>query len=129
MGLDMCVQIREVESHGVVKEYNYRKFNALHGLMLRLGYEHEFFDAWDEVDNALLLGKDEIEEITDILSAVLFDKTQAEYILPIEKGFFFGSYEYDDYYFQCVEQALADFKEIQEKYTSDRFEILYDASW
>ena len=129
MGLDMCVQIREVESNGVIKEYNYRKFNALHGLMLRLGYEHEFFDAWDEVDNALLLGKDEIEEITDILSAVLFDKTQAEYILPREKGFFFGSYEYDDYYFQCVEQALADFKEIQEKYTSDRFEILYDASW
>ena len=49
---------------------------------------------------------DDLRELGDRCSKVLTDHTLAEELLPTCSGFFFGSTEYDDCYFEDVLQVL-----------------------
>ena len=45
------------------------------------------------------------EELLKRCSAVLDDHSRAKELLPTQEGFFFGSTDYDDYYFEDVESV------------------------
>lgn len=49
---------------------------------------------------------DDLRELGNRCSEVLTDHTLAETLLPTCSGFFFGSTEYDDYYFKDVLRVL-----------------------
>lgn len=93
MGLDIKI------SHGN-NSYYFRKYNWLYGwvrrkLKLRELENCEHYKLHRSMINDL------IEDITKVLS----DHSLAEKLLPTEDGFFFGSTEYDDWYFDDLRDA------------------------
>lgn len=72
------------------------------------------------------VSEDKIKELLSLTNKVLNDHTKAESLLPAQEGFFFGSIEYDKYYFQ----DLLNTKEILEAVLSDKNgEFYYHSSW
>ena len=70
----------------------------------------------------------QLEELLRIVNAVLTDHSKAEELLPVQSGFFFGSTDYDEYYFQDLETT----KQILEKTMEDQgsdFDYYYRSSW
>ena len=49
------------------------------------------------------VSKEQLKELLDLIDQVLADKSQAPNLLPNTNGFFFGSQDYDEYYFQDLE--------------------------
>lgn len=71
--------------------------------------------------------KDEIKNLIDFCEMVLKNREKAPEILPTEEGFFFGSTEYDDYYFKCVQNVLNDFKMLLKDFEEDcKYYIIFD---
>ena len=71
--------------------------------------------------------KDKIKNLIDSCEIVLKDRKKAPEILPTEEGFFFGSTEYDDYYFECVQEVLNNFKELLKDFEEDcKYYIIFD---
>lgn len=73
---------------------------------------------------------EQLKELQDTCIQVLEDKSKASSLLPTHSGFFFGSTEYDDYYFTDVDDTIELLDEIisnPEKYKDFRF--FYSSSW
>lgn len=118
MGLDMYLSHRrsKYNSNGgkngraltIIHEEEigyWRKFNALHNFIVE-----EFADGVDECQK-IELNIERVERVISVLSEVLANKEDAASILPNASGFFFGSQEYDEWYFKDVENALGVFTE------------------
>ena len=54
--------------------------------------------------------KDDIDDIISRCERVLKDHKQAEYLLPTQSGFFFGSTDFDKWYFSDVKDCLRQMK-------------------
>ena len=93
MGLDIVLY--KTES---TKIANFRKVNFL----------FKFFeDRIGESDPTTIeVYTDDLEELRERCIKVLADHTLAEELLPTCSGFFFGSTEYDEYYFKDVLRVL-----------------------
>jgi hypothetical protein len=52
----------------------------------------------------------------------------AEELLPTLEGFFFGSVEYDDYYYEMIDYTIKTIKEVLDYY-GEGFSFIYRASW
>lgn len=79
----------------IIEEVGYwRKFNALHNWFVKNVQNGE--------DNCQphYVSKDKMQELIKVLQKVIKDKTKAKQELPTTSGFFFGSTEYDEYYFE-----------------------------
>lgn len=87
MGLDIKI------SHGKNSFY-FRKYNWLYGWVRRKL-------KLPELENCehYKLTRSMINDLIDDISKVLSDQSLAKKLLPTEDGFFFGSTEYDDWYF------------------------------
>lgn len=100
----------------------FRKFNALHHWLVE-----NVQDGRDECQE-VYVPKEKLEELLVILNEVKDgDITKAEELLPTTGGFFFGGTEYDEWYFQYVNESIP----IIEKalsYTDDS-DIYYQSSW
>lgn len=57
-----------------------------------------------------LTDKDDIDDIISRCERVLKDHKQAEYLLPTQSGFFFGSTDFDKWYFSDVKDCLRQMK-------------------
>lgn len=67
---------------------------------------------------------EQLLQLKGICQRVLMDREHAEELLPCEKGFFFGSQEYDEWYFSYLEDTI---KEIDKLNPEDSF--IYCAWW
>lgn len=81
----------------------------------------------DECQNTEL-EREQLMELRDLCKKVLADHSLAEKLLPTQQGFFFGMYEYNEYYFQdlentvtMIDKALATFP--------DGWDFQYRSSW
>lgn len=92
MGLDIFF-----EKHKVVGYF--RKVNFLVKYFESLGFDVEH-------QTPLYITKEQAIELRNRCQMVLDDHSQAEELLPTMDGFFFGSTDYDEYYFEDVEQVL-----------------------
>ena len=78
-----------------------------------------------------------LEELHKDCVMVLEDHKLASKILPSEEGFFFGSQEYDDYYFEqlaytkeLTENVLRFLDKLHEQTKGEfTYEVIYTASW
>lgn len=71
---------------------------------------------------------DKIKELLSVTKQVLADHSKAPELLPTGEGFFFGSTEYEDYYFE----DLAETVEILEKaltLSPQEWSFYYSSSW
>lgn len=81
----------------------------------------------DECDSHYV-SEEAIEKLREACLAVLADNTKAGELLPTESGFFFGSTEYDEYYFQDIEDTVKICDRALELMAS-RWSIEYQSSW
>lgn len=87
---------------------------------------------------------DELVELHDTCRAVLDDRSKAEKLLPTMDGFFFGSTQYDEMYWQDVQYTLDKLEKVLDSVTCDSenpwrvihrdepdwyVTFQYDASW
>lgn len=98
MGLDQYLMRRIDESH-VVEEIYWRKANFVHRYFTE-GWEERGFESDDVTE--FPVSKGDLEELLELCEVVLEDKRQAPFVLPTQSGFFFGSTEYDSWYFDDV---------------------------
>jgi hypothetical protein len=93
MGLDIYFEKK------ISKEIGYfRKVNFLVKF-----FEERGFDV--ECQTPLRIDKNDAEELLDCCNKVLENHDLAEELLPTMEGFFFGSTEYDEYYFDDVQDV------------------------
>lgn len=103
----------------------WRKFNALHNWIVQ-----NCAGGRDECQK-IYISHDQLGELYDILKQVHNNHSLAEELLPTESGFFFGSTEYDEYYFDQVKDTIEIFRPyinniLDGKENSDFY---YEASW
>lgn len=98
MGLDMYVlERKKQDSQGDDVIAYFRKFNALHGYFEA---EHNAGNL-DETPITLEMAQ-LLKDKADVILARPNTPDVAEAVLPTGYGLFFGSDQYDDYYYSCV---------------------------
>lgn len=124
MGLDMYLEHkisrmytgidgrRRTDIEGIEIGY-WRKFNALHDYIVR-----NFANDNDDC-RPVELGNSAVAQILEVLEKVNKDHSKAEELLPTASGFFFGSTEYDEWYFKDVERSIEIFREARDILTSE----------
>lgn len=71
---------------------------------------------------------EDIERLISVCEEVLADHSKADELLPTQSGFFFGSTEYDEYYFEDIKQTIKMLKPLLDK-KFDLVSFYYHASW
>ena len=93
MGLDIFVDKVKYKRLGY-----FRKVNFLVGF-----FESKGFDV--EHQTPFCFDREVAKELLDLCNQVLKDHNKAEELLPTMSGFFFGSTDYNEYYFEDVEEV------------------------
>lgn len=101
----------------------WRKFNALHCYIV----ENFAENGVDDCKPIYLDGYD-IEQIVDTIKSILVDKDKAKELMPPADGFFFGSTEISDWYFEDLEYSLWVFEKTLDAIRHG-YSIYYQASW
>lgn len=115
----------------IVEQIAYwRKFNALHKWFVD--------NCQGGVDDCgeYPVSSEQINDLLSILKEIHNAYTQkeskgiskAEKLLPSSSGFFFGSEEYDSWYFQNIEQTISIFESLIQE-DSNLYGLYYQASW
>ncbi len=73
------------------------------------------------------VSRDNLEELLELCNKVLSDKTNAGEYLPTASGFFFGSTDYDEDYFQDIENTIEIIQSCLSDSEANEFE--YNSSW
>lgn len=98
-----------------------RKANAIHNYIIE-----NHAGGVDECQ-IITLDSTDLKALQYVVKAVVNDRSLAPKLLPTASGFFFGSTEYDDWYFSQLEHFD---KELDELLRRDDWDtIQYQASW
>jgi len=73
------------------------------------------------------VGREKLEELKALCQKVLLQPAVADEELPTQQGFFFGSYEYDEYYFHDIKHTVAIIDNCLAM--PDDWEFYYHSSW
>jgi len=71
------------------------------------------------------VSKEKIKELYDLCIEIINNPQKAEELLPAYPGFFFGSYEYDEYYMRDLQHTI----NILEPLLNCNDGIYYNSSW
>jgi len=72
--------------------------------------------------------RDQLQLLVDNCKLVLMNKEEAANLLPVQEGFFFGSYEYNEYYFGDLQDTIDQLEKILNEYPED-WDFKYQSSW
>lgn len=99
----------------------WRKANAIHGWITTFCADGE--------DNCqrIYISRENAQELVDLCKQAIRVKEEAPEILPTTSGFFFGSTEYDEWYFQDLQHTIDIFEPLLTSEYADS--IHYQASW
>lgn len=85
----------------IVEEVGYwRKANAIHRWFV------DNTQGGEDRNGASWVDEDQLIELKELCQMVLADHSKAEDLLPTGSGFFFGSTDYDEYYYQSLESTI-----------------------
>lgn len=101
----------------------WRKANAIHNWFVTNVQEGK-----DECQKSYV-SLDHLTELRDLCNKVLDDISLAPTLLPSQKGFFFGSYEYDEYYERDLQRTVEKLDKILKSPDAKKWWISYQASW
>lgn len=73
------------------------------------------------------VGRERLEQLREVCMQVLADHSKADELLPTASGFFFGSTEYDEWYFSDVKETV----DIIDNALAmpDEWDFYYHSSW
>ena len=74
------------------------------------------------------VSKDDLKKLLSTVKKVLKDPDKARTLLPTHKGFFFGSYQYDQNYIEDLEYTEKLLNEILDREV-DHADYFYQSSW
>lgn len=100
----------------------WRKVNAVHKYFV-----DKYADGVDECQR-IPVPREGLEELRDICLLVLEERDRADELLPTTAGFFFGSTDYDEYYFSDVEYTIDTITRVLND-TAEDSDYFYQASW
>jgi hypothetical protein len=116
-------QVKPERVSYVVEDVGYwRKANAIHNWFVK-----NVQDGKDDCGEYYVSGFD-LQNLLDTVNDVLADPSKAHELLPSQSGFFFGSTDYDEWYFK----DLKDTREIIKKVLAEGEETgsyYYRSSW
>lgn len=95
----------------------WRKANAVHKWFVDLSGEE------DKCQKIYVNGS-QILSLLDACKQILADHSKAKDLLPTQSGFFFGSTEYDEWYYEDLEKTVKMLGD-----TKEEDEFIYQASW
>ena len=102
----------------------WRKSNAIHNWFVR-----ELADGVDDC-RPLELSTDKLRELVVLCDQVLADHSKAGELLPTGSGFFFGTTEYDEYYYGDLMHTADRLRYIVAEAEANTIDYLvYQASW
>ena len=94
----------------------------------KVNFVYNFFSNKLE-DECCFADKSDIEELISRCDKVLADHSLAQELLPTRSGFFFGSTDYDDWYFNDVKDCRKQMKSLLRKYNEDTDVMYFIMSW
>lgn len=96
----------------------FRKVNAVYGF-----FKHKL------VDEECFVTLSDINDLIQRAEEVLTDNSKAEELLPTCSGFFFGSTDYDEYYFEDLKDIIGQMEKLKANYNEDTDVIFVSMSW
>ena len=93
---------------GLDISFNRHKFSSEVGYFRKVNFLVKFFENKGlnvKEQKPLLINKDDAEELLSKCEEVLKDHSKGPELLPTMEGFFFGSTDYDDYYYDSVNET------------------------
>ena len=129
IGSDEAVKVEGVEAgsmrlKGVTYEGMYwRKANQIHNWFV----EH----VQGGVDNCqeYYVDKEILADLMNVCGEVIADPSKAEELLPSSGGFFFGSTDYDEWYWENVKRTHEELKELLKLDLGYEWSFSYQSSW
>lgn len=125
MGLDMYLKARKYTSKYTDKELNKKllklsKIDTTNTesaeLVIQVGYWrkanhiHKWFvdNVQEGEDNCRNydVSKEQLKDLLKLCKEIKEENSKAEELLPSQTGFFFGSYEYDEWYFDGINETI-----------------------
>lgn len=76
----------------------------------------------------MYVSKDHLQDIVWRCKTILMDKRRAQELLPTQSGFFFGSTDYDEWYYEDLEHTIPMLEKILKNAPED-WDFEYLASW
>lgn len=102
----------------------WRKANEIHNWFV-----NKVQDGIDDCDYHNEVTKEILEELLDTCERVLADPNVAMELLPTTSGFFFGSTDYDEWYFQDIEYTVEAIRKILDTTDFETEMLYYISSW
>lgn len=77
------------------------------------------------------VSREQLEELRGVCREVMADHSKADELLPTGAGFFFGSTEYDEWYFEQIEYTVGVLDRILQnpKFEFGGYDFEYQSSW
>ena len=105
----------------IIEEAGYwRKQNQIHRWFVE--------NVQEGIDNCgeYYVSKEDLETLLDLCQKVKADNSLAESLLPSASGFFFGGTEYDEWYFNGIDNTI---EILEEALEDERGDYYYSSSW
>lgn len=87
------------------------------------------FFGYEENCSNIEIDKYQVEDLIEACNEVLANHDKASFLLPTQEGFFFGSTDYDDWYFDDVQNVKEKFEEILADFDRDEDILLMHCWW
>lgn len=115
-------QSGNLKSISVEMEVAYwRKVNAVHKWFVDTCQDGE-----DDCRQTYV-SREQLEALLELCKAVVADHSKADDLLPTQDGFFFGSTEYDEWYFKDLEDTVRQLENVLQ--LDDTWDFVYQSSW
>jgi hypothetical protein len=99
----------------------WRKANAVHKWFCDL-------DGGRDECQSIYVTKENLIELRDLAKSVIEQPAMAGDVLPTQQGFFFGSYDYDDWYMEDMKNTVEQIDNILAA-SGEWSDFIYRASW
>ena len=143
MGLDMGISIRKKRSRNSEEVAYWRKANSVHNYFVTKVIKNEDLE---DLYNIVIKVLDNIELIDGKVhngdfyngfkfvpnyeeGKVIKDSTICKELLPTVSGFFFGSTDYDEFYYDDLVHTKKILEKILNEVDFDKYHVYYWASW
>ena len=102
----------------------WRKANAIHNWFVE-----NIQNGRDDCEYHRPVTKDDLETLFELCREVLADHSKANELLPNRQGFFFGSYEYDKWYFKDIQYTADLCEQLIKDFDFNNYDLYYVSSW
>lgn len=120
---DIALNVKDVSSIRLKLAY-WRKANHIHKFFI------DECGKGDDDCRDLYVSTEVMRKLKTLCSQVLNDRSKASELLPTESGFFFGSTEYDEWYFEDIKDTLKQIEAVERKINKiPDGSLYYHASW